>query len=58
MFGTNTLRDTWNTQWGPAPVGALYGSDGSGAKITLPGFGTQSPTRRRTTRATAQPRLA
>lgn len=37
MTGLSTLRDTWKTQWGPAPVLALCGQEDRRAPITLPG---------------------
>ncbi len=40
MFGYSTLRETWNTQWGPEPVLALCGADERSGPITLPGRGT------------------
>lgn len=37
MTGFSTLRETWNTQWGPQPVLALCGTEERKAPITLAG---------------------
>ncbi len=39
MSGYGTLRETWNAQWGPAPVLALYGTEERKPPVTLPGRG-------------------
>lgn len=48
MFGMSTLRETWNTQWGPEPVLALHGTRNRAAPITLPGGFSRSPGVKRT----------
>lgn len=37
MFGNSTLRETWNSQWGPEPVLTLCGVEERSAPITMPG---------------------
>lgn len=45
MFGYSTLRDTWNTQWGPAPVLALHGTEERTRPVSLPGQSNAKPGR-------------
>ncbi|MEZ5768279.1 MAG: hypothetical protein R3D80_11860 [Paracoccaceae bacterium] len=41
MFGNGTLRDNWNTQWGPEPVLSLCTTEARKAPITLAGLGSR-----------------
>lgn len=58
MFGTNTLRETWNTQWGPEPVLAIYDTGARKAPITLPGLGAGEGAARRAPRTVAARRFS
>ena len=55
MFGNGTLRDNWNTQWGPEPVLSLCTTEARKAPITLAGLGNRRGDARPTMRA-ADPR--
>ncbi|MEZ5721636.1 MAG: hypothetical protein R3D59_08145 [Paracoccaceae bacterium] len=56
MFGNGTLRDNWNTQWGPEPVLSLCTTEARKAPITLADSGQPPETPLRPTMRAADPR--